>query len=172
TAIVCPAVHYEKTSVQDRFFQREEYEDINWCITSGAITNIPVLKKLGGFDEDMFIDLVDFEYCLRLGESGYRIIRANGFVLKQRLGDLFEKHIGKRRIFVTNHSPMRVYYYSRNLLYCSGKYPEKVGMGFVITDLLKKFIKILLYESDRGDKLKSMFKGIRDGIDMKSMRRN
>ena len=44
-------------------------------MTSGNLLNLHILEKIGFFLEDLFIDSVDTEYCLRLYEHGYRIKR-------------------------------------------------------------------------------------------------
>ncbi len=37
--------------------------------------------------EDLFIDSVDTEYCLRLKKNGYRVVRLNEAILYHPLGD-------------------------------------------------------------------------------------
>lgn len=56
-------------------------EFIDFCITSASCTNLAVWKEVGGFDERLFIDLVDNEFCKRLIVSGYKILRLNNLVL-------------------------------------------------------------------------------------------
>lgn len=166
-AVVCPRIHYANTSDSLENIGEKKFEQVKSCITSGALTNVPVLQRLGGFDSAMFIDLVDFEYSLRLGENGFRIIRFNEYVLMHRLGDTAERYIGKRKIYVTNHSRTRVYYYARNIIYCLRKHPKSLGVGFVVCDLFKKLIKLILFESNKVGKVASYIKGLRDGIFMK-----
>lgn len=45
--------------------QKNDFEYVDKCITSASFTNIDIWYQLQGFDEYMFIDLVDFEYCHR-----------------------------------------------------------------------------------------------------------
>src|SRR5690606_27148133 len=49
--------------------------ETDMLITSGSLVNLAVFQKLGGFDENLFIDEVDFEYCLRAKVNGYKTIR-------------------------------------------------------------------------------------------------
>ena len=95
-------------------------------IQSGAMHRLDVLDKIGGYDEELFIDQVDLEYCARLRISGYSIIQLNHAVLNHQTGDrgIKLKTIGVSRLPIGKHSPSRYYYQFRNLLYCGEKYRE------------------------------------------------
>lgn len=41
------------------------------CITSGNIINISIALSCGGFDENLFIDSVDEEFCIRCQKYGF-----------------------------------------------------------------------------------------------------
>ena len=131
------------------------------CITSGTVMNIAVCKKIGWFDEKMFIDYVDFEYCYRVIDSGYKIIRNNNVILSHQLGDgKVIKLFGKKSL-VANHNPIRHYYLTRNLVYLMIKYPKR-SINF-IKRIIKEFVFIILYEIDKIAKLKACMKGIYEG---------
>ena len=88
-ALVCPIVYdsnagryldYKKTN--------ESFTEVKGCITSGSLVKVNAWRDVDGFDADMFIDGVDFDFCYRLCEKGYKIImncpvaaKANGTVL-------------------------------------------------------------------------------------------
>lgn len=42
------------------------YSRVNTCITSGTITSVAAWNIIGGYDEYMFIDLIDFEFCYHM----------------------------------------------------------------------------------------------------------
>jgi len=46
-------------------------------MTSGNLLNLHAVKQIGGFSEDLFIDRVDQEYCLRLRMNNFRVIQVN-----------------------------------------------------------------------------------------------
>lgn len=94
-------------------------------ITSGSIINVTTAIKMGGFDENLFIDGVDTEFCLKSFKIGFKTACYNQICLKHLLGD--EKKV-KTPLFQNKyrkfHNPIRLYYIVRNHLYCREKYPE------------------------------------------------
>jgi len=47
--------------------------DTNLTINSGSLLNVQLIHSLGGFNQDYFVDLVDYELCLRVLQQNYRI---------------------------------------------------------------------------------------------------
>lgn len=95
-------------------------------IQSGAMHNLEIMKKIGNYDENMFIDEVDFEYCARCIINGYKIIKINKALLIHNKNDT---DVGKKftdgvTVSINKFSPDRYYYRYRNALYCYGKYKE------------------------------------------------
>ena len=140
------------------------YQEVNKCITSAAITNVVVWKKLHGFDNKLFIDYVDYDYALRCILGGYRIIRMNEVILDHRIGKSEYKKFLWTKIRVANHSPQRKYYIARNIVIYIRRYAKNINVFAEFLRLLKVLILIVLYEDDKRDKLGACFKGIRDGI--------
>ena len=74
----------------------QKYQEINKAITSASITSIKVWKKIGKFDDKLFIDYVDYDFSIRVIKSGYKIIRVNNSVLNHEIGDsCIKKILGK-----------------------------------------------------------------------------
>lgn len=98
-----------------------------WVIQSGALHNLVAYQKLTGYDENLFIDQVDIEYCIRLRENGYKIVKINHAVLLHNTLDDKVTLIKKkdRNLFANKYSPIRYYYFIRNNLYCAKKYKKK-----------------------------------------------
>ena len=151
---------YKDRSVEVDFGMTGEYERTDFCITSGAFNKISCIKAVGGFDEKLFIDMVDYDICYALVRGGYRIVRLNYVGFLHEVGrSVTRKFLGKN-IIIFNHSPLRKYYWVRNSIYLKRKY----DLGFKAdVRIIKRMIQTLLYEKDRPDKLKSMFRGVADG---------
>jgi GT2 family glycosyltransferase len=49
--------------------------DLDVALTSGSLTRQSALAELGGFREDLFIDRVDNEFCLRARRRGWRVVQ-------------------------------------------------------------------------------------------------
>jgi rhamnosyltransferase len=100
------------------------YTDVLSVITSGSLMQLQIWKQTGGFDERLFIDEVDHEYCYRVKSAGYRVVLFNQVKLIHHLGVKVEKgYLGmvkkSNRII---HNPLRVYFIVRNYLYVRKKY--------------------------------------------------
>lgn len=85
---------------------------------SANIISLSAWKEVGKFDEALFIDEVDFDFCIRLRMSGYYITRFNTLHLNHKLGNR------KFTIFpkTTHHSGKRLYYIIRNKLIENRRY--------------------------------------------------
>jgi rhamnosyltransferase len=100
-------------------------------MTSGNIISLDCYAAVGGFNSDLFIDEVDHDYCLKAILAGYTIKQVN-IKLLHALGKSKEyKFLGKKLI-VAVHSPIRIYYMTRNNLYMFKTYDSK------FPDLMRK----------------------------------
>src|SRR5690606_2060660 len=81
-------------------------------ITSGSILNLKASSKIGAFDEDLFIDLVDLEYCYRASLKGYSTIAFANIPMEHSLGKTESVRSIKtaRKSNRILHSPIRLYY--------------------------------------------------------------
>ena len=142
-----------------------EVEKVRACITSGSLTQIAAWRKIGGFDEWMFIDRVDNEFCTHLWVDGYSVVRVNSAVLYQRAGEMnyLSLPFGKK-LLLPCYSEFRNYYICRNTIYYLKKYRKHINYWhelsvFVYSQLLK-----ILFESNKIGTIKSTFIGIKDGL--------
>lgn len=96
-------------------------------IQSGALHNLHILKDVGGYDEALFIDQVDYEYCIRMRQHGYRIVKVNSATLCHNVHDSSSNmyYADGKKIFQDKYSPERCYYIIRNNLYCQQKYKNR-----------------------------------------------
>ena len=95
-----------------------------FVVTSGNLVNVHAWKKVGGFDERLFIDEVDNDFCIRLTLNHYLVIGSARVFLKHGLGEAFSIHpfFLSRPMPLGIHSPLRVSYAVRNRLYLTKKY--------------------------------------------------
>ncbi len=134
------------------------YERLLTVMTSGNLLNTEAYRKVGRFRDDFFIDMVDHEYCLRLNNHGYSVIRNNHAFLHHSLGMQERTWMGA---VTTHHSPVRRYYQTRNRLQLIREWWKQFP-AFSIDQLLvlcKEALKILCFEREKAAKLKNMAKG-------------
>jgi rhamnosyltransferase len=144
-----------------------EYDYLERCISSGSLINVSLCNEIGLFDEKMFIDFVDFEYCARVIKAGYRIVRVNHAILLHQLGDLKVYSLLGKKIYVTNHSAIRKYYYVRNSIYYCNKHKDLVNKNFFYAKIIYKMLLVIIFENNKIKKLQAMIKGIKHGFQMK-----
>lgn len=133
-------------------------------ITSGSMVRCDVLGDCGGFEDRLFIDFVDHEFCLRIRRRGWLVVEAVGVVMSHSLGASRVHRLLWRRIVLTHHSPLRRYYitrnalevYRRNLLFD----PLWAGKGLLL--LATGSAALLLFEEERVAKLGAMVRGVFD----------
>ena len=148
--------------------QENKWEYVLTEITSGALTKADFYKNQL-YDEKLFIDLVDHDYCLRINSMGYKIIRVNSAILIHNLGESIQKKILGITITPTNHSALRRYYMSRNRKYIWNKY-RGTFKEWVIKDKIKslnEIVKIIAFEDEKLNKLKMIKLGLNDYKDKK-----
>lgn len=93
---------------------------------SANIVKLSVWQEIGAFDELLFIDEVDFDFCIRLHLKGYHITRFNNLYLNHKLGNR------KFTVFpkASYHSGKRLYYIIRNKLIENRRYRFVVSRNF------------------------------------------
>jgi rhamnosyltransferase len=143
---------------------RSSCEEIPVVITSGNLLSLSAYNVAGPFRDDYFIDYVDHEYCLRLRSCGYKIFHVNNAFLKHQIGTITTHRCLYRKILLGNHSPIRRYYSFRNRFYFHETYRRLFPEYFrrFWRDTSRDVLWVLLYESDKIDKLKMMYRGYRD----------
>lgn len=131
-------------------------KEIQDLITSGSLMNLSLFKRIGDFDESLFIDLVDNEYCARAKLEGYSIILFSNIYLIHELGKEVVRSSIKSLFTIKKkkevHSALRCYYMYRNLLYIENKYKNS---NSIFTKKLRKDITAriricLLYGRETG----------------------
>ena len=186
-AIICPQVIDSRRSYM-KIQKEPEKEFVDFCITSASCTNINAWKNIGKYDNWLFIDLVDNDFCKRLIISGYKILRLNRLVLDQEFGKIIPKSKkiqnfwNKIAILLNNDNcgklgyrkfvnPSRIYYTCRNIIYVNRKY-KKYGkiayrenyncngfFGFIICFILPSILRA----KEKRKVFLAAIKGLRDG---------
>lgn len=147
-----------------------EFSEVKTTMTSGNILSLRAYQKIGRFRESFFIDYVDHEYCLRLRKNKYKIIQCNRILLNHQLGDSRVVKFLTREIAVSNHSPLRRYYITRNRFALISDY-FFFDPNFCVHEIyiqMKEIIKIILVERQKLRKIKYSLIGFIDFLASKS----
>ena len=133
-------------------------------MTSGNLLNLEAYREVGAFLDELFVDFVDIEYCLRLRSFGYGVIRANRAVLEHNVGTIMKFRLLSKDFHLTSHSPLRKYYKTRNRFFVADRYKE-IFPGFCRADRVRfclELLRLFLFESEKREKLAMMRRGYQD----------
>lgn len=161
-AIICPEIIDRKIELIEKKNKVKEFEIVKNCITSASLINVKICKELSCFDERMFIDYVDFDYCETVIKNDYKIIKVNTVSLLHQLGDSKLINIFGKKIVIYNHSPIRKYYFTRNMIYYIKKHRDTINVSRTYFNLIKRSLITICFESQKIRKIKMIFKGVRD----------
>ncbi|GAB3708993.1 glycosyltransferase family 2 protein [Spirosoma flavus] len=152
------------------------YRKLPYTLTSGNLLNLKAFSEVGSFQDDLFIDHVDHDYGFRLNEKGYEVIEIPSIRLIHQLGYAKPIKIGSYVVGqYGNHSPIRLYYYTRNGLYLSGVYSKRLRVSNIylkhypsfvlkfVIHISRMSLKAILLEKDRKYRIKMLIKGLVDG---------
>lgn len=167
----------------------EQY--VQMCITSGSYTKVSAWMQVGKFDDYLFIDLVDNDFCKRLIQSGWKILRLNCMELNQEFGNIEPRSkktveeikflcdkVQNKKVAVNisklaykkKVSPLRVYYTNRNIIYLNKKLKKYGGIGYesyscrsYVGFIISFVIPSVLRAQNKIAVIKATFDGIVDG---------
>ena len=143
-----------------------DWSELRLAITSGSLLPMSVFRRCGLFRPEYFIDSVDQEFCLRIRQHGYHIVRAHRAALRHRLGHPTVHCILGKRFIPTNHSTPRRFYMARNVLWTARLFlfTETRTVTVLVLKLLKNTLLIALFEREKWAKLLAIATGLRQGV--------
>ena len=138
----------------------------NHLITSGSILNLSLFPLIGNFDEKLFIDQVDSEYCYRAILKSYKIVQFENIYLQHNLGQqsIHRSLKSFKKTKRSLHSPLRLYYMTRNYFYMRAKFQKHfpAEIGELKEDLLVRIKNNFLYSSQKLSLIRNILLGIVD----------
>ena len=142
---------------------KEQPEEALTLITSGSVLNLSLSKKVGPFNEALFIDFVDAEFSYRVIKNGYINLMFSNIVLNHALGTLVEGRglADFKKSMRIIHSPIRVFYIVRNGLYLLFK---AKGLTSIMKKDVIRCIKIIKNDLIYNPQLFSVYKNAFAGI--------
>lgn len=139
-------------------------EEVEKCITSGCLTNVAAVRQSGGFDEALFVDMVDYDMCYTLREYGYRIVNVHFNGLLHEVGKSRKYRILGFEFAVNNHSAERKYTISRNSVYLIKKHRLNPIKEYAL--VIRRMFTVLFFEKEKFVKIVAIVRGILDGWKM------
>jgi rhamnosyltransferase len=136
-----------------------------FLISSGCVISRQAFETLGRFDEPLFIDHVDTEYCLRALACNVPLYVIPSLILSHKIGERRRHQLGPFHMTATNHPWYRRYYSARNAMQIGLQYGMRFPVAIVPNLLtLWQIVQVLLLEKDKLAKLNGILLGMSDGL--------
>lgn len=180
-ALICPFI------INNGKYSLKEYQELKKapttevvdpidCITSACLTNVKIVKKIGGYTDKLFIDYVDTDLNCKVLANNYRILRANETYMIQQMGKgkkiklfsflhkLTKLNIFRRLKVVAIYTDQRLYYSARNSRYVRKNYKNHGFQTSALFMLMFYSYFTLFYPINRSriKMWKSIIRGFKD----------
>ncbi len=151
----CIFTDYKLASIPEIATVQNVYQ-CDAVITSGSLININAAKDIELPRLDLFLDAVDYAYCMNFRKREYKIIVVKNAMMKHRIGnysqvkDRLKKYTNPFSTFIC--SPSRYYYACRNHTFLETRLAQRQflyrSIVYRITILLTMMERIIRYEPD------------------------
>lgn len=136
--------------------ETDDYYTCDGVITSGSLVNLNAAKSVKLPQGNLFLDAVDYTYCMNFRHQGYEVIVVKNTIMPHRLGNYSQV---KDRLSKINNPiitftclPSRYYYACRNHTYFETRQSNKRMLHFCLIHrfkmLMNMIIRIIRYEPD------------------------
>lgn len=166
-----PFIKFGKFSLQKiQIENNSRLFEAHFLITSGSLVTLEAIQNIGFMEDELFIDLVDTEWCLRALDKHYKLYGHCGVVMSHSLGDKPVKIFGRKFIM---HTPLRHYYLVRNSIHLLKKSYIPLNWRFIVFVMtLRSFMLYCFIAPNRIEHLRKMLRGFKDGLNGKLGRYN
>jgi rhamnosyltransferase len=165
-AVVAPTIYNQNTGQRDVPKGLEKGTSLV-AQTSGSVMPLEVFQAHGLFKEELFIDFVDYEFCLRVVGAGWSICYCKQAILSHVPGSSRRCYILGWYLATTyNYSALRHYFMTRNAVWVIGNYwrQQPGWCAWLAVQMWINPLKAFLFETDFKLKLRCAISGIRDGM--------
>lgn len=139
----------------------DSYSPVDTIISSGSLVEVSTFDVVGDMEEQLFIDLVDHEWCWRAQHFGYTCYQTTQVVLNHKVGNYNRTILGFPVII---SAPARYYYKFRNFIWLFKR--SYVPSNWKIKGLIRKIAELVCVPFIAGDISiwRYIFSGIKDGL--------
>jgi len=136
--------------------------EVEHLINSGRLSSVDAFRRVGPFDEGLFVDTIDLEWSLRAASKGLKLLQFSSEPMLHSIGETQKTSLG-RTFFM--HKPFRGYYMIRNalLLLTRSDLPISWRANYLLGILRLTGITIIL-GNERLARLKFFLLGVWHGV--------
>ena len=160
-----PAIRLNKVGIPVKIYKDDNCNtpyDIDFSIASGTAATAITYDIVGLMDEDLFIDYVDIDWCLRLRSKNIALQVVPSATMIHSIG-LRSINLWFMKCFV--HSPIRTYYKIRNsfILLRKDYVPLLMALKEIITILIHQFA-LLFFVKNKTEYIKNYYVAVIHGV--------
>lgn len=157
-----PFVRIRGLHLERVYCAEQQVVEIDHLISSGSLIDMRAFAVTGAFTDDLFIDGIDTEWCLRARHHKLKLLGVGSARMSHSIGEQHLNILGRQ---IPLHPPQRLYYQFRNQVWLI-KQPW-VSWRWRIIDsirLFKLLIVFLIFAPNKRANLYFITKGLRDGL--------
>jgi len=135
-------------------------------LTSGSAVSLRASEVIGPFRDELFIDHVDHEYCLRARARGFSVILARAPLMTHSIGEATTHRLLGKEFRTESHPVQRWYFTTRNLIVVVRQYWRREfrwALAAVVWHV-KTTAMMAVFEEERLAKLREVAVGAWDGL--------
>ncbi|MCL1139579.1 glycosyltransferase family 2 protein [Shewanella pneumatophori] len=156
-----PAFKLNKIGIPKKVFSNGQEKEflVELAISSGTVVTAQTFSTVGDMNEDLFIDLVDFDWCFKCLKCSIPITCVTSVIMKHSIG------LKKGPITGIIHNPIRNYYKQRNPFYllAYNYVPKSYALYLILVSTLQSLIMIISQKQSKAY-LDSLVAAVRDGF--------
>ena len=156
-------------------FRKRDFKKVKNAINSGSILDINKIIKIGGYDNDFFVDKVDFDVCRTIKQNNLNLYQMYDFYIFHDVGFPKTKKFGNIKISFSVYNPSRIYLIAKSRLIFNKKWiiknsnkilVVKITLFYLITiaQILKHSFFIILNNENIFSSIYNLIKGSIEGF--------
>lgn len=140
--------------------------NVSFMINSCSVWRFEAIKEIGKYDEQLQIDHIDTDYCLRAVEMGYSLILNSNYSFAHKIGDRITYSFLFNKFRSGNHSPARRNMIMKNSILVLRKHIIKFPVfSLIISErIIYELMGIVLAETQKFEKIKMSIRGLCAGL--------
>lgn len=151
--------------VEHQHFKAGDYVEVERAISSGSLLNASLFKKIGFFNESLFVYYVDSDFSMRARKLNVRTYICPKAVLIHSEGFRTVRRYLWRSMPHIVYGKEAHYFLSRNAIYMLREYAsDRSCCRSVRERLWTDFAKVILYDKQKVPKLFYRLRGLWDGV--------
>lgn len=158
-------LYYEGNNKQIELPRTKKYLNgrtisVKSVITTSLLCQYAMLKKIGFWNEDIFLDMADWDLCWRVKAENFLCCMTSASIMSHSVGE------GKRKYGLINlrvWKPFREYYQTRDCLYLMRKsyVPLRFKIRFVMMLTIRPVLHLIFLDNKR-ERLLYIQRGMKD----------